>query len=171
MNSIHLHLIVNHAPIFLTMLSVIVLVWGFISSKSSYFTLVKAGFVAAAVFSIIAVQTGERAEDLAHDLSWASDDLMHEHEEIAEKANYVAIVLGIIALSGFFIPRFKTSLKKPFLGILLILGLISTGMFIYTAYLGGHIRHSEVRPDSEISHIVDKDEWQQINSLQLQEHG
>lgn len=150
MESVHLHLLINHVPILLTIFSLFILLWGMYKKENAVIHLSMAGFVIAAVFSVIAMQTGEGAEDIIEKLSGISEALIHDHEELAELANYGAILLGLVALAAFAIEKYRPAFYKPVKVVIVVLAFLSAGLFSYTAYLGGQIRHSEIR-ESESS--------------------
>jgi len=163
MDAVHLHLIINHAPIFMTFVSLVVLIWGWIRSNDSIISLALVGFIAAAVFSIIAVESGQEAEEAVEHLAGVSEHLIHEHAEAAETANWIGIILGIAALGGLFIQKYKASMMKVYLGFILILGAVSAGFYTYTGYEGGMIRHTEIRPNNVSQNA-------QMNTEESEEH-
>ena len=61
-NAAHWHLLVNHLPIVGGMFGILILLWGIIRKNNLFVNLSLIVFVACAVFSIIASQTGESAE-------------------------------------------------------------------------------------------------------------
>lgn len=145
MNAAHYHLMLNHVPVLATYFSLVVLLWGLIRKNDSYKTVAYVGFVVAAIFSIVAVQTGEGAEEIVEGLSGVSESIIHEHEEAAEGAQWVSIVLGIVALGGLFLKNFSRNIKKYLATVAVVLGFVSAGYMAYTAYEGGQIRHTEIR--------------------------
>lgn len=150
MNAVHLHLMVNHIPILATFFSLCILAWSQYKGNKSFFSLAMIGFIIAGVFSIIALQSGEAAEEIVEHLAGISGDVIHEHEEMAETANWLAVLLGIGGITGLFIQKKKESLMKISGLILLLIALISTGVFAYTAYLGGQIIHQELESNTQI---------------------
>lgn len=145
MDSVHLHLLINHVPVLATIFSVLILLWGIIKSEKSYYRLAMVGFILAGVFSIVALQSGEGAEEAVEHLAGVSENMIHDHEEVAEVTNWIAVALGLASIGGFVIQKYKTAVMKPYLTVLLVVGFASSGAFIYTAYLGGQIRHTEIR--------------------------
>ena len=148
MNAAHLHLVVNHVPILVSILSVLVLAWGMYRSNKSFQQLALIGFVVAGLFSFIAVQSGGDAEEIVEDLGGVSHNMIHEHEEAAETVNWIAVLLGVASLAALQISRSKSGINKKFLAVLLVVGTVSSGMFVYAGYLGGEIRHTEIRSNS-----------------------
>lgn len=148
MDSVHLHLLITHVPVLATIFSFLVFVWGMIRSDKKYYHLAMIGFITAAVFSIIALQSGEGAEETVEHLAGVSESVIHTHQESAEVTNWIAIILGLASIGGFLIEKYKPALTKTYMIIILLLGLVSSGSFTYTAYLGGQVRHSEIRTQS-----------------------
>lgn len=156
MNAVHIHLLANHIPILATFFSLSVLAWSQLREENSFFSLAMIGFIIAGVFSMIALQSGEAAEEIVEHLAGVSGDVIHEHEEMAEIANWIAVILGLGAVAGLVIQKKKRSLKKS-IGIgLLILALVSTGTLAYTAYLGGQIIHSELQSSVQSEWLYDE---------------
>jgi uncharacterized membrane protein len=147
MDAVHLHLLITHVPVLATIFSFLILIWGVAKPEKHYYQLAMVGFIIAALLSIVAVQSGEGAEETAEELPGVTETVIHNHEEAAEITNWIAIILGVASIGGFYIMKNKAESMKNYLKILLLLGLVSSGAFIYTAYLGGQVRHTEIRPD------------------------
>lgn len=148
MDATHLHLLINHIPILTTIFSVLILLWGIIKSNKSFQQLAMVGFIIAGILSIVALQSGEGAEDIVENLPGVTERYIHDHEEAAGITNWIAVAIALISLGGFAVQRIKPTLMKGYLWFLLLGSLVSAGMFSYTAYLGGQIRHTEIRPDA-----------------------
>lgn len=148
MDATHIHLMSNHVPLLATIFSLIILAWGMLKSEKSYQNLAMVGLIVAGIFSIIALQSGEGAEDIVESLPGVSESFIHDHEEAAETTNWIAIGIALVSLGGFGVRGLKPTLMKGYLWILLLGSILSAGMFSYTAYLGGQIRHSEIRPNA-----------------------
>lgn len=153
MDIVHLHLLINHVPVLLTIFGVIVFLWGMYKKENVIIHLAMTGFIIAAVFSVIAIQSGEGAEDVIENMEGISESLIHDHEESAELANYAAILVGLIALATFVIEKYKPAIYSKTKIVVVALALIPSVLFSYTAYLGGQIRHSEIRDSGATSMI------------------
>lgn len=158
MDATHIHLMSNHIPLLATIFSLLILAWGLFKSEKSYQNLAMIGFIIAGIFSIIALQSGEGAEDIVENLAGVNESFIHEHEDAAKTTNWIAIIIALVSLAGFFVRRIKPTLMKGYLWVLLVGSLLSAGMFSYTAYLGGQIRHTEIRPDAAATQIPSGDE-------------
>jgi uncharacterized membrane protein len=98
-----------------------------------------------AVCAIPVFLTGEPAEEMVEGLPGVSEALIEAHEEAAELAIWVMEALGLLSLLAFFI-KFKTeSTNKTVMGIAFALSLLTFGLMARTGYLGGQIRHTEIR--------------------------
>ncbi|MEW6144029.1 MAG: hypothetical protein AB1598_03315 [Thermodesulfobacteriota bacterium] len=149
MNAAHWHLILNHIPLigigFVILLFIIALL-----RKSSELKNVALVFtVIVALWAVPAYLTGEPAEEIVEDMPGISEDLIHEHEEMAEKAFIFIEAVGGIALIGLVGGRFNRKLGDT-LAVITLLGLLAGGGLIaYTANLGGKIHHQEIRGDTQ----------------------
>jgi hypothetical protein len=71
-------------------------------------------------------------------------DASDQHAEVAVLALSAALVLGAVALAGIFISRKRRQLPRWLTALILFLALITTAVMVWTASLGGKIRHPEV---------------------------
>jgi len=143
MNPAHLHLIVNHIPIFTTVIGIFILMWGMYKSSSSIRNIAFILFIFGAVGSYVAIETGESAEDIVEEVATVSHDAIHDHEEAAELSLWFAIVMGLLSVGALAAKklnlRFETSLHI----VILVTALITAGILMYVAYEGGEIMHQE----------------------------
>ncbi len=151
MNAVHIHLLVNHFPIIGTLFGSILLAIGIISKN---ITLKKTGlytFIFAAIFSVIADKTGEKAEHIVEEgATTLTHTLIHEHEEAAETAVLVSLILGALSVVGLVLSRKENTNSTIIYLFLLLAGLSSFGVQLLAANSGGQIIHEEIRsPDFE----------------------
>ncbi len=145
MNGAHLHLVVNHLPVFGVAFGALALLWSIVRKSSEMRWAAILLFIFAAIMGWISSETGESAEEVVEHLPGVTEAFIHAHEEAAEFANILAAItaFGAVLLAGF-------SLKKPKLVqvgqyILLILAALTSTAMLRTANLGGQIRHTEIR--------------------------
>lgn len=158
MNGAEFHLIVNHIPIFSVAFGVCILIWGMIKNSKAIKQIAAVLFVLGAIASYVAVESGHEAEEVVEDMPTVTHQLIHEHEESADTSLWLSIGLGVLSLVWLFADSLNLSFKKPLLIVTLLLGLVSLGSLIYTAYLGGHIRHTEIRPSQTATTNATMDE-------------
>ena len=111
-----------------------------------------AGLVISLIVGLTAVSaylTGEEAEDVVERWPGVESNLIHEHEEQAETAFYVAIVLGLLAAGVIIIGTKKPAIKKGGTWAVLIAALITAVLMAGTATSGGEIRHPEIRDGAQ----------------------
>ena len=145
MNNAHLHLVVNHLPIIFPIVGIIILLVSFytkneVVKRTSFFV-----FVLGALASVVAMATGEGAEEAVEHLPGVTENLIHKHEEAAEVFAALSYVLGAISLAGIYTSWKNLSFSK-------IISLVVAGLAIITLFFaqqagntGGQIRHSEIR--------------------------
>lgn len=148
MNQTHLHLLINHLPIFGSILGGLVLVHGLWTKSNQTKIAAYNLFIVSSIGAVIAYLTGEAAEESVENIQGISENLISQHEDFAMIALVALIILGVASLVGIF-----TTIKKPQLArihaiIILFISLISFGLIARTGYIGGQIRHSEINPSN-----------------------
>jgi len=143
-NWAHLHLMVNHLPLFAAIAGLLLLASGLAKGNPA---LLRAGLVAcvlAGVGTYASTFSGHRAEDWAQGMPGVTEEVISEHEEAAEQSQYAAYPLGIVALFTLFRP--KRSLQI----LALVLALATTAAMVRVAELGGQVRHTEIRAGAPV---------------------
>ena len=112
MNDAHLHMIVNHFPIIGTILALGILITGLILKNNSVKSTAYVLFIVAAIFGAFSMATGEGAEELVEDMPNIGKQIIHEHEELAEKLALLLYVLGAFSLLALFLNFKKNSKEK-----------------------------------------------------------
>lgn len=150
MNSAHIHLLVNHIPVFGVAFGLLALLWSLARSNPEMRKAAILLFVVSGIFSFIALQSGERAEEVVEHLPGVSESLLHAHEEAAELANGFVAALAVASLGMAFAQRRGQRLLKISQFAVVALAVLSTGLLARAANLGGQIRHTEIR-DSAVA--------------------
>jgi hypothetical protein len=145
MNAIHVHLMLTHVPVLGTVFGLgllLVALW----RRSDEVKKVALGvFVLAALFAVPVYLTGEPAEDGVKGLPGVTKAVIEDHEEAAEVAFTSLVILGVGALAGLFFFRRGKAVPGWFGAGLLAAALVVGGLMIWTANLGGRVRHTEIR--------------------------
>ena len=125
MNQAHIHLIVNHVPI-----------------VGSLFALI---LLAAGLLCLLAQLTGEGATKIVQDMPRVSRALIEAHAAAAELGFWVLESAAALALFSFLLLK-NASPKARLLALLtLVVAVLSFGLLARAGYLGGQIRHTEIR--------------------------
>lgn len=154
MDAAHLHLLTNHIPILLTFLSVAMLIWAVISKKSEHYKIAFIGFIIAGFAVLVVFQSGEDAEDIVEEIAGVTHDSIEAHEEAADIAWWLTVILGAGGIAGLFMNKKKQKGFKPFVWILLVYALLTAGYLAYTGNLGGYIRHTELSDEQQTSAVI-----------------
>ncbi|MBW4360443.1 DUF2231 domain-containing protein [Flavobacterium taihuense] len=148
MNDAHLHMVVNHFPIIGTIFGFGILIAGLVLKNKTLQNTSYILFIVAAIFAAFSMGTGEGAEELVEDMPNIGKQIIHEHEELAEKLAILLYVLGALSLVGLYL-NFKNYAKAKLLSFL-ILGIATAGLFLVqkVGTSGGEIRHTEIRANA-----------------------
>jgi hypothetical protein len=141
----HLHLLVNHAPLFGAIFALALLVASFIWAPDVLRRTALAVLVFTALAAVVADLSGDPAEDAIRGFPGVQRAIIHEHEEFADKSYIVSSVVGVLALIGLV--RFRRApLTRGATFTALACAAVVSGMMAWTSLLGGRVRHTEVRP-------------------------
>ena len=145
MNDAHLHMVVNHFPIIGTIFGLGILVTGMILKNNSVKNTAYILFAVAAIFAAFSMGTGEGAEELVEDMPNIGNQIIHEHEEIAEKFAVILYVTGFFGLVSLFTSYKKYRFATLFSFITLALAIVAGVLTKSVGTSGGEIRHTEIR--------------------------
>lgn len=145
MNIAHLHLIVNHMPLFGLLAGIVLLVWGVMRNSPEVRLVARLTFVLAAAGGVVAFFTGKGAEDAVENLPQVFEQLIERHEDAATFALFGLGVTGLLAAAGIALHRASDGAKRVALGALFAASLFTLAFTGYAANLGGQISHPEIR--------------------------
>jgi len=145
MNQTHIHLLITHLPIFGSILGGLVLTHALWTKSNPTKVAAYNIFIISAIGAGIAYLTGEAAEETVENIQGVAESIIEEHEDFAVIALISLIILGVSSVVGLFMTLRKSVLTRTLALIILSISLISFGLVARTGYLGGQIRHSEIR--------------------------
>jgi uncharacterized membrane protein len=153
MNDAHWHLVVNHFPIIGTIFGFGIVVAGLIFKNNTVTNVAYILFIVAAIFAAFSMGTGEGAEELVEKMPNIGKQIIHEHEELAEKLALVLYVLGVISLLGLY-TNFKNHIKSKLISYL-ALAIAAVGVFLaqQVGTSGGEVRHTEIRTKTSATSV------------------
>ena len=151
MNQAHWHLVLNHLPIIIPMIGLLVLIGGFVFrsetvKRTSFFI-----FILGALCTIPAFATGEGAEEIVEDLAGVDERLIKIHEEAAETFAILSYILGGLSLVGLWANWKQKSFSTPIAVLIIALSLGTLFFAKQTGTTGGEIRHTEIRSGSAMN--------------------
>jgi predicted membrane protein DUF2231 len=148
----HLHLALTHVPVVGILLVLLLLGAAVVRQnhgleRTSYWLLAGLALLAVGVYF-----TGEPAEELVEGLPGYSEALIEHHEEVALIATIGMAMLGLMGVIGLVRARRGSGRSSnPYSKVVLLIGVLVGGLMVWTANLGGQIRHSEIRPTAQIA--------------------
>jgi uncharacterized membrane protein len=148
MNSTHLHLLINHLPIFGSILGGIVLAHS-LNTKSSRTNIAAYNvLIISAIGAVITYLTGESAEETVENIPGISKSMLEQHEDASQFALVGMITLGIAALAGLYFSLKKSSAAYGAAWTIFIISIVSFFITMRAGYLGGQIRHTEINSNT-----------------------
>lgn len=148
MNDAHLHIVVNHFPIIGIIFGLGILVTGMVMKNNAVKNTAYVLFAVAAIFAAFSMGTGEGAEELVEDMPSVGKQIIHEHEEIAEKFAIIMYATGFFGLLSLFASYKKYRFATVFSYITLVLAILAGILTKSVGTTGGEIRHTEIRTNT-----------------------
>ncbi len=153
MNFAHLHLVMNHIPVIGIPVALIFLACGmyFKNIPTQKFALIVLVCLSAMVLPVYL--TGEPAEEVVEHLPGVVESFIESHEDAAKFSLILTLLTGA---SAFLALWFQNNQSKRRLINLSVMAIASIALLslLYTANLGGKIRHTELRADEASSASV-----------------
>ena len=150
MDATHLHLILTHFPIVGTIIGIFILAYGIYSKNESITKVALVTFIMMSILTIPVFLTGEEAGEAVEHIAGVSENIIEEHEELAEKAIWLMGFLGVISLVSLYAIFKKLSFSKTITLVTFIVSIVTFGLFAQVGNLGGQIRHSEIRSNAGV---------------------
>lgn len=144
MNQAHYHLALNHLPIIIPMIGLLVLLGGFLTRSETVRRTAFLIFILGALATIPVIGTGDGAEEAIENISGISKASIHEHEEMAETFALLSYILGIAALTAFWLSWKKSRFARYAVYALAAYSGVAIYFAVQTGNSGGRIRHPEI---------------------------
>lgn len=144
MNAAQIHLAFNHFPIVGSFFALVILIWGLVVKKDQIKTVGMVLIILSSLFSIIANSSGEGAEDLVKNKPLVTKEHIHAHEEAAEGAMIALSAAAVLGLVWLVMLRLNHKYKEKLLVFIVLVNVITVGLFANAAHKGGLIRHEEI---------------------------
>ena len=160
MNDAHIHLLVNHFPMIGMIFGFGILIAGILFKNNAVINVSYFIFIVVAILAFISMSSGEGAEDLVEDLPNVGKQIIHEHEEVAEKLALVLYILGAVSLFGLYANLKNHSKAKLTSYLALVIAIVGVVLAKSVGTSGGEIRHTEIRANiqkAQSSELEDKE--------------
>ena len=143
-NWAHIHLILTHVPVIGVGAILAFLLVGMLRRSREIKWASWQLFVALAVASIAVYLTGSPASHQMRELPGISREVIHRHSRAADFAFWSLELLGALCLLALVKFRSTGEVPAKFANALLALAFVVLILMIWTANLGGKIRHPEI---------------------------
>lgn len=149
MNEAHLHLAINHFPIILPIVGLLLLIAGGVLKSSILKRTAYVFYILAALLTVAAYSSGEAAEHFIEDLPGVEEKYMEIHEETADIFAQIMYLLGGISLLGLWACLKRKRFAKRVVYSTIILTILALFYAKKTGTTGGEIMHAEIRTDAD----------------------
>jgi len=146
MNWTHLHLALNHIPVLGTLFLALLLFAGWFKESRDIQRMAFCWMVSLMVISIPIKFTGDFAHEQNAESPWLIESYVTPHEQAADQATTGIFLSGILAAVALFKSRAGKEVPPWTTWATLFLAIITFGLMVRAANLGGQIRHTEIRP-------------------------
>ena len=144
MNPAHVHLVLNHIPVFASVFGLGLLAVAIVLRHDAYQRLALGIFILNALLTIPVYVTGEPAEGVLGSIDPVPETLIEPHEDAAAVTLTLVEVLGLTALGALVSIRRKPAAHRPLVLASVSLGILVVVSTAWTSHLGGLIRHPEI---------------------------
>ncbi|HVA57419.1 MAG: DUF2231 domain-containing protein [Gemmatimonadaceae bacterium] len=137
----HLHLMVNHFPVVLSIVGMASLAVGAVTRRDFYWRAGLILMVLAAIAAGVAILTGESASDEIRQRAFVVRGTIGAHSSAAYAALWALLVAGVISGYAWWSARAREVMALPawLRELVLILALVGASLVSYAAYRGGII--------------------------------
>ena len=141
---VHLHLAINHYPIFALLIGTVLLLVAILMDSR---ILIKTALIITCTVGLAAIPVflsgGETEERVEHKEGF-NKHYLEEHEELGEASLQASLILSAFALVLLMIEHFTGRNIKLANWLLVLASVIVLALFYETGEHGGKIRHSEI---------------------------
>lgn len=139
----HLHLLVNHFPVVLSIVGLTSLAVGAVTRRDFYWRAGLQLMVLAAIAAVVAILTGESASDEIRQRAFVLRGTIGAHSSAAYAALWALLIGGAISAYAWWRARASDvgALPAWLRELVLIAALVGAALVGYAAYRGGIIVH------------------------------
>ncbi|MDA1340236.1 MAG: hypothetical protein O2804_02750 [Verrucomicrobia bacterium] len=148
----HLHVMLNHFPIILTLIVPPILLAGLFFQQKPILAVGFSLALLGALITPVVMQTGHSAHtrfemgQIQPPLDEDGDIASEMHLDMAEKAAPILYFVGFGGIAGLLILRFRPAWAKGAALAVIVAAGVASIFTLQSAQLGGRIRHPEFRP-------------------------
>ncbi len=142
------HLFLNHVPVVGLVFGLVFFVAGLKRSSESTLLAGLRIFIAMSIVVLLVVGSGLVAESSLENVAWLDADALSRHR--AAGILTLAVLVSLGGVSGAILSAFRSRPTFPAWATtsVLLLAIAALGVCLWTGYLGGALRHNELRRNS-----------------------
>jgi hypothetical protein len=153
LNWTHIHLMLNHIPVIGLAVPIVLLLTAWVRKDRKLEWLSIQMFVVFALLTIPVYLTGSPASHHMRDMPGISREIIHRHSNASDFAFWTMEALGVFSLFTLYKFRSLEAVPPRIAAALLALAVTAFGLMIWTANLGGKIRHPEIDAAIHAEHM------------------
>jgi hypothetical protein len=146
LNAPHVHLVLNHFPLFATLFGIVLLAYGSLYRSNHARVAAYIILIIAALGTIPVFMSGSASEDTVEKLQGVLGALIDTHEDAGKLSLVLILITGTLALVAWVMDIRTRKVPRILTLATLVAALLTTASFSYAAFLGGQIHHQEIRP-------------------------
>lgn len=147
MNSVHIHLILNHLPVIILLLGLPLMQWALWHGDAKLVRLSLALFIFGALCAVLVYWSGEESQELARRLHLdLPEAFIERHARWALASLSGMAALGLVSVWGILDLRGRQeAVPSRVTALIFLLAFFCAGVAARTSWLGGQIHHSEIQ--------------------------
>jgi len=161
MDGAHWHLALNHLPIIIPIVGLLIMIGGLFFRSDILKRAAFCIFILGAFSAIAAFSTGEGAEEVVEGIQGIDETFIETHEETAEIFSVLLYILGGLSLIGLWANWKKKSFSRIITFTTIALSLVVLFYANQTGTTGGEIRHTEIRTNQTKNPVINQQKEQE----------
>jgi hypothetical protein len=145
MDSIQIHLMLNHLPSIGQIIGLIIFLAGWFKAVDSIKTTGVVVLLCSAISILPVSRSGELAEERVEKIAGISEAQIETHEDAAGQAWVMTVVTGLISIIWLVVNKKYSSYSRYTSVALAISALIAVALVLNASHQGGLIRHPELQ--------------------------
>lgn len=156
MTATQVHLALNHLPILGALIGLLILAIALWKNNRSIIITALSVLVISGISALPVDLSGEEAEHSVEEYPGVSHDQIHEHEELAESAMPLSLVMALLAAIAIYF-QVKSHPRARIAAIsVLIIAICNFVLLANVAHEGGKIRRPDLRQEVPSSNHSDE---------------
>jgi hypothetical protein len=143
---VEVHLSLNHVPIVGLALDLVFFVSGLTRSATAAVLAGLRVFVAMGIVVLPVVGSGLMSTTALANAMWLDATAVSRHQLAGIMTLVVLVTLAALSSAMLWVSRKTSTMPRWGRTTILVLALVGFGSCLWTAYVGGRLRHSELRP-------------------------